>query len=248
VYRRQVVDILSSLALGLTIWWTIDIADLGGATPGLVAAFYLYINMIFRPIRFIADRFNTMQMGMVASERIFELIDDKKPVEQSGDKQFSEIKGRISFQNVWFAYIDDDYVLKDISFELEAGKSLAIVGATGAGKSSIINLVTKLYTIQKGRIEIDGISIDELDLNHLRSEVGVVLQDVFLFAGSMRENVSLKDVDITQEQLDDAARSIDALDFIMNQENGWEEDVRVRESSLSVGQRQLLSFIGEMVA
>ena len=144
----------------------------------------MFINMIFRPIRTIADRFNTMQMGMVASERIFELIDDKRFVEQSGDI-IQNIEGEIQFKQVWFAYNDEDYVLKGIDFSVPKGSSVAIVGATGAGKSSIISLITRLYDIQKGDIFIDGVNISDFDLKSLRSQVAVVLQDVFLFAGSI---------------------------------------------------------------
>lgn len=241
-----VVDILSSLALALTIWWVAGSPTAGSA--GLIAAFYLYVQMIFRPIRFIADRFNTMQMGVVASERIFELIDDESHKEKRGNVVSSEIKGDISFENVWFAYNEEDYVLKDLNFNLAAGKSLAIVGATGAGKSSIINLITRLYTIQKGVIKIDGHNVNDLEVKALREQVGVVLQDVFLFAGSIADNVNLKDQSISQADMNEAAASIDALDFINNLEKGWEYEVMERGSSLSVGQRQLISFIRAMAA
>lgn len=241
-----VVDILSSLALALIIWWVAGSPSIGSA--GLIAEFYLYVQMIFRPIRFIADRFNTMQMGVVASERIFELIDDNGPKEKKGSIVPSDIKGNIAFENVWFAYNDEDYVLKDLNFELAAGKSLAIVGATGAGKSSIINLITRLYSIQKGEIKIDSHNVNDLDVKALREHVGVVLQDVFLFAGSIADNVNLKDASITQQKMNNAAASIDALDFINNLEGGWNYEVMERGSSLSVGQRQLISFIRAMAA
>ncbi|MFB1003627.1 MAG: ABC transporter ATP-binding protein [Bacteroidia bacterium] len=241
-----VVDILSSLALGLIIWWVAGSPSI--ASAGLITAFYLYVQMIFRPIRFIADRFNTMQMGVVASERIFELIDDASSKENQGNISPTEIKGDISFDKVWFAYVDEDYVLKDISFKLSAGKSMAIVGATGAGKSSIINLITRLYTVQKGEIQIDGHNVNDLDVSVLREQVGVVLQDVFLFAGSIADNVNLKDQSITKERMNAAAASIDALDFINGLDGGWDYEVMERGSSLSVGQRQLISFIRAMAA
>jgi|TARA_B110000902_G_scaffold42048_2_gene45601 ATP-binding cassette subfamily B protein len=241
-----VVDILSSLALGLIIWWVAGSPSI--ASAGLITAFYLYVQMIFRPIRFIADRFNTMQMGVVASERIFELIDDASSKENQGNISPTEIKGDISFDKVWFAYVDEDYVLKDISFKLSAGKSMAIVGATGAGKSSIINLITRLYTVQKGEIQIDGHNVNDLDVSVLREQVGVVLQDVFLFAGSIADNVNLKDQSITEERMNAAAASIDALDFINGLDGGWDYEVMERGSSLSVGQRQLISFIRAMAA
>jgi len=241
-----IVDILSSLALGIIIWWVAGSPEIGSA--GVITAFYLYIQMIFRPIRFIADRYNTMQMGVVASERIFELIDDDSAKEGKGTIRPTDLKGDISFEQVWFAYIDEDYVLKDIDFELAAGKSMAIVGATGAGKSSIINLITRLYSIQKGAIKINGHNVNDLDVKVLREQVGVVLQDVFLFAGSIADNVDLKDKSITKEQMNAAAASIDALDFINGLEGGWDYEVMERGSSLSVGQRQLISFLRAMAA
>ena len=235
-----IVEILSSIALGLIIWFSAGSPDASSA--GLITAFVMYITMIFRPIRTIADRFNTMQMGMVSSERIFALIDDKSPLEKGGDLVL-DLNGHIEFKNVWFAYSKEDYVLKDVSFELEQGKSLAIVGATGAGKSSIISLITSLYPIQEGEILIDGNNIDSLDLVSLRKQVGVVLQDVFLFAGDIGDNVQLKNATITKESMEEAARLIKADKFIKNLDGGWNYNVMERGSTLSVGQRQLISFI-----
>jgi len=241
-----IVEIVSSLALGLIVWWSAGYPSV--ASAGLITAFILYINLIFRPIRFIADRFNTMQMGVVSSERIFELLDDNTAVEKKGDVVLRDFHGDISFDNVWFAYVDEEYVLKDVSFKLEAGKSLAIVGATGAGKSSIISLITRLYTIQQGTIKIDGIEVNELEIESLRNQVAVVLQDVFLFAGTVSENVTLKNSNITQERMKEAAASIGALSFIESLEGGWQYEVMERGNTLSVGQRQLISFIRAMAA
>ncbi len=241
-----IVEIVSSLALGLIVWWSAGYPSV--ASAGLITAFILYINLIFRPIRFIADRFNTMQMGVVSSERIFELLDDNTAVEKKGDVVLRDFHGDISFDNVWFAYVDEEYVLKDVSFKLEAGKSLAIVGATGAGKSSIISLITRLYTIQQGTIKIDGIEVNELEIESLRNQVAVVLQDVFLFAGTISENVTLKNSNITQERMKEAAASIGALSFIESLESGWQYEVMERGNTLSVGQRQLISFIRAMAA
>ncbi len=241
-----IVEIVSSLALGLIVWWSAGYPSV--ASAGLITAFILYINLIFRPIRFIADRFNTMQMGVVSSERIFELLDDNTAVEKKGDVVLLDFHGDISFDNVWFAYVDEEYVLKDVSFKLEAGKSLAIVGATGAGKSSIISLITRLYTIQQGTIKIDGIEVNELEIESLRNQVAVVLQDVFLFAGTISENVTLKNSNITQERMKEAAASIGALSFIESLEGGWQYEVMERGNTLSVGQRQLISFIRAMAA
>ena len=236
-----IVDILSSLALGLIIWWSAG--SPADTSAGLITAFILYINLIFRPIRFIADRFNTMQMGVVSSERIFELIDDDSFVEKQGKIKLQDLQGDLEFKNVWFSYTGKDYVLKNVSFRLDKGKSLAIVGATGAGKSSIINLVTRLYEIQKGSIMLDGIYITELELSSLRQQVGVVLQDVYLFAGSVGDNIDLKNSRITRQDMEAAASAIGALDFIKGLPKGWNYEVMERGSTLSVGQRQLISFI-----
>ncbi|PCJ66508.1 MAG: antibiotic ABC transporter ATP-binding protein [Bacteroidetes bacterium] len=240
-----VVEILSSVALALMIWYS---AGTGGVSIGLITSFILFINMIFRPIRFIADRYNTMQMGVVSSERIFELIDDESPKEKEGDVELTDVKGDISFDKVWFAYVDDDYILKDISFNLQNGKSLAIVGATGAGKSSIVNLITRLYSVQKGQIKIDGINVNDIELTSLRKNIGVVQQDVFLFAGSIGDNINLKNTQITHEKMKEAAKSINAYSFIEGLSGGWDYDVMERGSTLSVGQRQLISFIRAMAA
>jgi ATP-binding cassette subfamily B protein len=158
------------------------------------------------------------------------------------------VNGHIQFENVWFAYVDDEYVLKDINFEIQPGKSLAIVGPTGAGKSSIINLITRLYSIQKGEVKVDGHNVNSLKIANLRQEIGVVMQDVFLFAGSIAENVNLRNTDIDADKMREAAASINALDFIENLDGGWEYDVMERGSTLSVGQRQLISFIRAMAA
>jgi len=240
-----IVEILSSLTLGLIIWWSAGSPNI--ASAGLITAFVMYISMIFRPIRTIADRFNTMQMGMVSSERIFALLDDDAPKEENPDKEI-EIVGDIEFRNVHFSYVENEPVLKNVSFSLSKGQSLAIVGATGAGKSSIISLITKLYTIEKGEILIDGINIETVDIHSLREQVGVVLQDVFLFAGSIKDNVKLKNDLIKESDIIKAARSIDALDFIENLDEGWDYNVMERGSTLSVGQRQLISFIRAMAS
>ncbi|MFY0643567.1 MAG: ABC transporter ATP-binding protein [Bacteroidia bacterium] len=236
-----IVEILSSVSIGLVIWWSAR--SLGvDSSPGMIISFYMFISMIFRPIRTIADRFNTMQMGMVASERIFELVDDESFIEENGDLEI-EINGNISFKDVRFSYKENEPVLKGISFEVEQGQSVALVGATGAGKSSIISLITRMYDIQEGSIEIDGENIKSFDLNSLRKQVAVVLQDVFLFAGSIQENVQLKNLDLMQADIIRAAEEIGALSLIESLQGGWDYDVMERGGSLSVGQRQLISFI-----
>lgn len=241
-----IVEILSSLALALIIFWTISYPT--EASVGLISAFILYISLIFRPIRFIADRFNTMQMGMVCSNRIFELLDDDSEVEQSGSRILTNINGEIDFNHVTFSYERGVTVLNDLNFSVQAGKSLAIVGATGAGKSSIINLITRLYDCQDGEILIDGVDVKELDLNSLRKQVGVVLQDVFLFAGSVGENINLKNSAISAQQMEDAAKKIGAYGFIKKLDGGFNYEVMERGVTLSGGQRQLISFVRAMAA
>ena len=241
-----IVEILSSLALGLIIFWSVGYPS--EASVGLISAFILYINLIFRPIRFIADRFNTMQMGMVSSDRIFDLLDDFSDVEKKGKQLLTDVNGGIDFKNVWFSYNKDVQVLKDVSFRIEPGKSLAIVGATGAGKSSIVNLITRLYEFQKGDILIDGVNLKTLDLKSLRSQIGVVMQDVFLFAGTVNENVNLKNKEISSKQVEDAAKAVGAYEFIQKLEGNFNYEVMERGVSLSGGQRQLVSFIRAMVA
>jgi ATP-binding cassette, subfamily B, multidrug efflux pump len=241
-----IVEILSSLALGLIIFWSVGYPT--EASVGLISAFILYINLIFRPIRFIADRFNTMQMGMVSSDRIFELLDDYSEIENKGKQVLTDVNGAIDFKNVWFSYNEGVQVLKDVSFRVEPGKSLAIVGATGAGKSSVINLITRLYECQKGDVMIDGINVKKLDLKSLRRQVGVVMQDVFLFAGSVSENINLKNGDISPKHLEDAAKEVGAFEFIQKLEGGFNYEVMERGVSLSGGQRQLVSFIRAMAA
>lgn len=241
-----IVEILSSLALALIIFWTISYPT--EASVGLISAFILYISLIFRPIRFIADRFNTMQMGMVSSNRIFELLDDDSEVEQSGSRILTNINGEIDFNHVTFSYERGVTVLNDLNFSVQAGKSLAIVGATGAGKSSIINLITRLYDCQDGEILIDGVDVKELNLNSLRKQVGVVLQDVFLFAGSVGENINLKNSAISAQQMEDAAKKIGAYGFIKKLDGGFNYEVMERGVTLSGGQRQLISFVRAMAA
>ena len=241
-----IVEILSSLALGLIIFWSVGYPS--EASVGLISAFILYINLIFRPIRFIADRFNTMQMGMVSSDRIFDLLDDFSDVEKKGKQLLTDVNGGIDFKNVWFSYNKDVQVLKDVSFRIEPGRSLAIVGATGAGKSSIVNLITRLYEFQKGDILIDGVNLKTLDLKSLRSQIGVVMQDVFLFAGTVNENVNLKNKEISSKQVEDAAKAVGAYEFIQKLEGNFNYEVMERGVSLSGGQRQLVSFIRAMVA
>jgi len=203
----------------------------------------LAVVVLARPLRQIADRVNTLQMGMVSAERVFKLIDSKQDAEPSGTYAPETIKGNVEFKNVWFAYNDEEWVLKNISFKVEEGKTLALVGATGAGKSSIVNLINKFYQINKGEILVDGVNVNEYNTNTLRSNVAVVLQDVFLFSGSVASNIRLYDENISKEQIVEASKLVGAHSFIERLPNGYDFNVMERGSSLSVGQRQMVSFI-----
>lgn len=199
--------------------------------------------MMFRPIRELADKFNVLQMGMVSSERIFSLMDTDANIVDKGTIKKEDIKGDIVFENVWFAYNNEDWVLKDVSFKVAAGQSVALVGATGAGKSSVINILNRFYEINKGSITIDGIDIRDYELNNLRKKMAVVLQDVFLFSDTIANNISLNDTSITLEQMMKAATIVGADKFIENLPGKYQYNVRERGATLSVGQRQLIAFI-----
>lgn len=237
------VEIILAVSMGLMIWWSAQGALDGDATLGIMIAFMLYLNLLFRPLRVIADKFNVLQMGMVASERIFKVMDNKDYIVKEGDYAPAGIKGKLEFKHVWFAYNDDNYVLKDISFTIQPGETLAIVGHTGSGKTSIISLINRLYHIQKGGIYIDDVNIEQYRLDALRSKIGIVLQDVFLFSGSIRENVTLRNESISEESVIHAAKLIGMHDFIMQLPGNYDYNVMERGSTLSLGQRQLLSFI-----
>lgn len=236
-----IVEIITATSIGLMVWYGSRNALNGSVTPGVMVSFILYLNMFFRPIRMIADRFNTMQMGMVASERIFNLIDDETYLEEQGHHT-GIIKGDVRFEHVRFRYNDDEEIIKDISFHVEPGKTLAIVGATGSGKSTLVNLLTRFYDYQEGKISVDGVDIKDWDLSSLRSQVAFVLQDVFLFSGSVRENIRLIDDEISEEDMLQSSRQIGAHPFIERMDEGYDYKVMERGSSLSVGQRQLVSF------
>jgi ATP-binding cassette subfamily B protein len=236
-----VVEVVLAVSTGLLVWW------IAGKTldAGLLVAFILYLNQIFRPLRVIADKFNVLQMGMIAAERVFVVLDnpDFTPVSAPDAFKPEMMKGAISFDHVWFAYVDDNYVLKDINFTVKAGETVALVGHTGSGKTSIISLLNKLYHIQKGSILIDGVNINDYDLDALRKGIGVVLQDVFLFSGSILDNITLRNSEIKREQVIAAAKMIGVHDFIMQLPNGYDYHVMERGNTLSLGQRQILSFI-----
>ena len=216
-------------------------------TVGTIAAFVMYVNMFFRPIRMIADRFNTLQMGVVSSKRLLDLLDSEEHIVDEGNYEPKELIGDVEFQNVWFAYNEEDYVLKDISFKVGKGETLAFVGATGAGKSSIVNLINRFYEINKGSILIDNKNAKEFQLAVLRKNIGVVLQDVFLFSGSIEYNINLGDNSITKEQIWNAAKLVGADKFINKLPGELDYEVKERGATLSVGQRQLISFVRAMV-
>lgn len=242
-----VVEIILALAISLLIWYGANQVMNGFATVGIFTSFILYLNLAFRPLRMLADKFNTLQMGIIASERVFKLLDTNDKIEDNGNFSPTAIKGDIEFQNVWFAYNNEEYVLKNISFKVNAGETLAIVGATGSGKSSTINILNRFYEINKGKILLDGVDTKEYKLNILRSYIGTVLQDVFLFSGSVLDNITLKNPAITEAQVIEASKLVGAHDFIMELPNGYQHNVMERGSTLSVGQRQLISFIRALV-
>ena len=238
-----IVEILSAISIGLLIWWGgIEAATTTDVTLGELIAFILYIHMLFRPIRQLADRFNVLQMGMVASERVFKVLDTDDSISNSGKMSLDNCRGDIEFKNIWFAYNDEDWVLRDVSFKVSAGETLALVGATGAGKSSIINLLTRNYEINKGSILIDGVNYLEYDLNSLRENIAVVLQDVFLFSDTIYNNIILGR-DISLNRVKAYAKDIEIDDFIQSLPNAYHYNVRERGGMLSLGQRQLISFV-----
>jgi ATP-binding cassette subfamily B protein len=242
-----VAEVIQSIWSGLLVWYGAK-GVIGEFTSiGVLIAFIMYIQMFFRPIRMIADRFNTLQLGIVSTSRIIKLLDSKDHIADNGNMVPEHFKGEVEFKKVWFAYEEENYVLKNISFKAHHGESIALVGATGAGKSSVINLLSRFYEINAGSIYMDGINIKEYDLHALRRHIGVVLQDVFLFSGSIRENITLGKKDIREDQILNAAELVGALDFIQKLPGEFDYDVMERGATLSVGQRQLISFIRAMV-
>lgn len=239
-----IVEIVLALSIGLIVWWTAkESLQLQQSQQGTVIAFILCLNFLFRPLRVLADKFNVLQMGIIASERVFKVLDNPDYADDNGKHVTEKIKGKIEFEKVWFAYSDGHYVLKDISFQAQPGETIAIVGHTGSGKTTIISLLNRLYHIQKGEIRIDDVNIEEYKLDVLRTNVGVVLQDVFLFSGSVIDNITLRNPGISREKVFEAAKMIDMHDFIMRLPGGYDYNVMERGATLSLGQRQLLSFI-----
>jgi ATP-binding cassette, subfamily B, multidrug efflux pump len=241
------VEIVSAAALGLMVWYGSKGVIEDHITLGVLVAFPVYLGMLFRPIRMLADKFNTLQMGMVAAERVFNLIDDKNNIEKSGDTKVSKLRGDIAFKNVNFSYDGENYVLKNVNFDLKAGQTLAIVGSTGSGKTTITSILNRFYEIQSGQITVDNIDLKSFDLQSLRNRIAVVLQDVFLFSGSVLENITLRDPSVSREKVIESAKVIGADEFIMRLPNGYDYEVMERGSTLSMGQRQLISFVRALV-
>jgi len=237
------VELLSAVAVGMIIWYGGGEIIQGSLTIGVLFAFIQYTEMFFRPIRDLSEKYNIMQTAMASSERIFKLLDNKTFIKNPDNPvKLGKAKGSIEFKNVWFAYNDDDYVLKDISFSINPGETIAIVGHTGAGKSSIINILTRFYDINKGRILVDGIDIEKLDKKELREHISIVLQDVFLFSGNIESNINLDKKEIPREKILEAAKIVGADEFIKNLPAKYDEEVKERGATLSVGQKQLISF------
>jgi len=248
-----VVELISAMSLGLLIWYgSKTILNNPAIEPGIITTFIMFINMLFRPIRELADKFNTLQMGMVGAERVFKVLDTQEQTEDKGTLAPKQLEGNIAFKNVWFSYdqdgeTDPKYVLKDISFDVSAGQTIALVGATGAGKSSTINILNRFYEIQKGNISIDGYAIQDYQLAYLRSNIATVLQDVFLFSDTIYNNITLNNPNINFEEVVDAAKKVGAHEFIERLPGGYHYNVMERGATLSAGQAQLISFIRALV-
>ena len=237
------VELLSSIAVGLIIWYGGGETVQAATTVGTLFAFLQFTEMFFRPIRDLSEKYNIMQTAMASSERIFKLLDNQTFIKNAENPvKLDNPKGSIEFKNVWFAYNGDDYVLKDINFNINPGETVAIVGHTGAGKTSTINILTRFYDIQKGNILLDGIDISSLDKHELRKHISLVLQDVFLFSGTIESNINLNNPDISFETVKKAAETVGADKFIMELPNQYKEPVKERGATLSVGQKQLISF------
>ena len=239
-----VSEILSAVAIGLLVWYGGLNAALNGQVDlGEIMGFIMMAQMLYRPLRQIADKFNSLQMGMVAGDRVFAILDTDSSIEDSGEQKLTRANGEIHFEKVKFSYIKGEQVLKGISFELHAGETVAIVGSTGAGKSTIINLINRFYEIDSGTIKLDGVDIRDYSLSSLRGQVGVVLQDVFLFSDSILNNISLGNPNIDREEVILAAKKIGIHEFIMSLPNNYDYNVKERGAMLSAGQRQLIAFL-----
>lgn len=237
-----VVEIIAAVALALLVWWGAVRIMHFETSPGVIIAFVMYLNLLFRPLRMLADKFNVLQMGMVAAERVFNVLDSKEHLKNNGTYEPEHIDGDVKFEEVHFGYKIDTPVLKGISFDLPKGKTLAVVGHTGAGKTSIINLLNRQYEINKGRILVDGKDIRDYDIYKLREHIGIVLQDVFLFSGTVFENITLRNKDISLDEVKCVTKMLGMHEHIMKLPGDYNFNVMERGNTLSQGQRQLLSF------
>jgi ATP-binding cassette subfamily B multidrug efflux pump len=242
-----VAEIIQAIGIGLVVWYGATGVFDAQIKVGVLISFIMYLQLFFRPIRMIADRFNTLQLGVVSSSRIFKLLESDEQIPNEGSLRPERIKGNISVEKVWFAYNEAEWVLKDINFEVKHGETIALVGATGAGKSSIINLISRFYEINKGSIKLDGMDIRDYELDTLRKHIGVVLQDVFLFSDTIYYNITLGNPNISKEEVMQAAKLVGAKKFIERLPGGLDYNVKERGATLSVGQRQLISFVRAMV-
>lgn len=243
-----VIEILSAIAIGLAVWYGGILAAAGDSiTLGELIAIIFFVNLIFRPLRQLADRFNTLQMGLVAGERVMNILDNKEDIESGGEKTLSEVKGDIAFKNVWFGYNDDEMVIRDLSFKVDAGQTLAVVGATGAGKTTLISLLARYYPYQKGEITIDGKLIDDYTLNSVRQHLAVVLQDVFLFSDTVYQNIVMGN-DVSPQTVKDAINDIGVGQFIDELPGGLDFQVGEKGGTLSAGQRQIIAFLRAYVS
>ncbi len=241
------IELFSAIAIALVVWYGTKNVLAGQVTFGTLVLFIMYINMMFRPIRQIANNFNVLQMGMVASSRIFKVLEHEESIPNNGKVYEKPFKGRIAFNQAWFAYEEEEYVLKNINLDISEGENVAIVGSTGAGKTTITNLITRMYDVNHGSITIDGKDIRDYDLEYLRSQISIVLQEVFLFSDTIANNIKLYQEDIKREQIEEAARLIGADKFINELPGRFDFQVQERGSTLSAGQRQLISFIRAII-
>ncbi len=242
-----VVELISSLGLALVVWWGSKGIWEHNVSVGAFVAFPMYLNMLFRPVRMLADKLNTLQMGLVAADRVFNVVDNDETISDLGIHASEKIEGKVEFENVWFAYDEENFVLKDVSFRLAPGETMAIVGSTGSGKTTIINILNRFYETQKGQIKIDDVDIKKYNLDNLRKHLSMVLQDVFLFDGTVFENIALRDSNISREKVIEASKTIGAHPFIERLPDGYDFKITERGSNLSMGQKQLISFIRALV-
>lgn len=237
-----IVEIILAMSLGLLVWYGASRILNHGATPGIIISFVLYLNLLFRPLRMMADKFNVLQMGIIAGERVFAVLDSEEYLTDNGTESADDMKGAVEFKDVHFRYKPDAPVLRGVSFELQAGKTMAVVGHTGAGKTSLISILNRLYETESGQILIDCKDLKEYDVYSLRSKIGIVLQDVFLFSGTIADNITLRNADIPRAKVIEVAQMLGIHDFIMRLPGGYDFDVMERGNTLSQGQRQLISF------